>query len=99
MAVDKNAPVLKVAVFSDGRLTVDGELSSIPSLRESFRKLSEQRGVVWYYRENPGGEASLLAKEVIAEVIAARLSIRLSTKPDYSDAFLPSGPQVKPKVS
>jgi hypothetical protein len=99
MPVDPNAPHVKVGVFCDGRLLVDGEPATIESLRASFRRLSEQRGVVWYYRENPGGQASPLAEKVIAEIIAARLSVRLSTKPDYSDAFVPKTPPAKPKAN
>jgi hypothetical protein len=44
--VDADRPVLKIAVFSDGRLTVDGNAASIHSLRESLRELSERRG--WF---------------------------------------------------
>jgi|SRR5208282_2142850 len=88
-AMDRKTPVLKIAVFSDGRLTVDGVPSSIQSLRESLRKVSEQHGVVWYYRESGQEEAPPVATDVIKEVIAARVAIRLSTKPDYSDSVVP----------
>jgi hypothetical protein len=84
-----NAPVLKIAVFPDGRLTVDGVPSSIQSLRDSLHKVSEQHGVVWYYRESGQEEAPPVATDVIKEVIAARVPIRLSTKPDYSDSVVP----------
>jgi hypothetical protein len=88
-AVDKSTPILKVAVFSDGRLTVDGAPSSIQSLRESLRKIGEEHGVVWYYREAGQQEPPPVATDVINEVIAARVPIRLSSKPDYSDSVGP----------
>src|ERR1700726_174737 len=44
-------PVLKIAVMADGRIAVNGAPATIQSLRESLKKLSQQRGVVWYYRE------------------------------------------------
>jgi len=97
--IDQNTPVLKVSVFSDGRLLVNGIPSSLGSLRECLRELSKQGGFVWYYRENPGRSAPQLAKQVIAEIISARLSVRLSTKPDHSDAFVPSTRPVVPRVN
>src|SRR5947209_5525912 len=48
--VNPSAPILKIAVLADGRLTVDGAPSTVPALRESLRRLSEQHGAVWYYR-------------------------------------------------
>jgi len=97
--IDQNTPVLKVSVFSDGRLLVNDVPTSVGSLRECFRELSKQGGFVWYYRENPERPAPQLAKQVIAEIISARLSVRLSTKPDYSDAFVPNVPPKQPKVN
>ena len=84
--VSSDAPVLKVAVFSDGRLTVDGAASTIQALRNSLRSLSERHGVVWYYREAGQQEPPPIAMEVMQAVIDARLPIRLSSRPDYSDA-------------
>ena len=49
--VKSTAPVLKVAVFADGRITADGSLTTIESLRESLKRLAELQGTVWYYRE------------------------------------------------
>jgi hypothetical protein len=86
MQVDKNAPVLKIAVFSDGRLMVNGAPASIQSLRESLHKIAGQHGVVWYYRESAEKAPPPIATEVIRELINARVPIRLSTKPDYSDS-------------
>lgn len=79
-------PVLKVAVFGNGRLTVDGATSTIQSLRESLRSLSEQHGVVWYYREASQQDAPSIAMEAMKEIADAGLPIRLSSLPDYSDS-------------
>jgi hypothetical protein len=87
--MDKETPILKIAVFSDGRLTADGAPSTIQSLRESLRKLSEEHGAVWYYRESGQNAPPPVATEVINEVMAARVPIRLSSKPDYSDSVGP----------
>jgi len=80
-----DAPVLKIAVFADGRLTVDGEEATLQTLQESLRQLSTQHGVVWYYRENGHQEPPPIATEVVKAVIEEQLPIRLSSRPDYSD--------------
>jgi len=84
--VSPDAPVLKVAVFTDGRLTVDGAASTIEALRDSLRSLSEKNGAVWYYREAGQQEPPPIGMEVMKAVVDARLPIRLSSRPDYSDA-------------
>ena len=65
------------------------------SLRESLKKLSQQKGVVWYYREAGMSEPPPEAKQVIQAVIDARLPIRLSSRPDYSDAIGKDGKPIK----
>lgn len=80
-----SAPVLKVAVFADGRLTVDGTAATIQSLQASLRAMSEKRGVVWYYREAGQQEPPPIAMEVVKTIADARLPIQLSSRPDYSD--------------
>jgi hypothetical protein len=86
-APSADAPVLKVAVFADGRLTVNGTASTIEGLRESLRTLSEKHGVVWYYREAGQQEPPAVATDVMQAVIDAGLPIRLSSRPDYSDSI------------
>lgn len=84
-APSPDAPVLKVAVFADGRFTVDGTAATIQSLQASLRTLSEKQGVVWYYREAGQQEPPPIAMEVMKTVADARLPIQLSSRPDYSD--------------
>lgn len=79
----KDAPVLKIAVFSDGRVTVDGNPSSIEMLKTSLKTLAEHHGVVWYYRESAQHDPPPIAMQILKEVVAMRLPIRLSSKPDY----------------
>jgi hypothetical protein len=81
-------PVLKVAVFADGRLTVDNSASTVPVLRESLRSLGEKHGAVWYYREAGQQEPPAIATEVMKAVVEARLPLRLSSRPDYSDSSI-----------
>ena len=82
-----DVPVLKVAVFADGRLTVDGAAATFQSLQTSLHTLSEKHGVVWYYREAGQQEPPSIATEVIQAVIDAKLPVRLSSRPDYADSI------------
>jgi hypothetical protein len=91
MSVSHNAPVLKVAVMADGSITVDGSPATIDSLRVSLKRLAEQKGIVWYYRQAGEAKAPPESAEVIQAVIENRLPIRLSSRPDFSDAIGPDG--------
>lgn len=93
MLIDPNAPVLKVAVMSDVRITVDGFPATVDSVRDALKRLAEQKGVVWYYREAGDAKGPPESSAVIQSVIENRLPIRLSCRPDYSDAI---GPGAKP---
>jgi biopolymer transport protein ExbD len=97
--VSSNAPVVKIAVFADGRLTVDGSPATVDSLRTSLKHAAEAQGIVWYYREAGQQEPPPVAMQVmqVMQVIAeARLPVRLSSRPDYSDAIGPDGRSVTP---
>jgi hypothetical protein len=89
-----NSPVLKIAVMADGRITVNSSPTTIASLRISLQRLVEQRGVVWYYREAGQAEAPPESTEVMQAVIENRLPIRLSSRPDFSDAIGPDGKSI-----
>jgi hypothetical protein len=87
MSVSPNAPTLKIAVMADGRIMVDGSPATIYSVRVSLKQLAKQKGVVWYYREAGQGKAPPESTEVIQSVIENWLPIRLSSRPDFSDAI------------
>ena len=89
--INPDAPVLKIAVTADGHITVDGCPASLDSVRVSLKQLAEQAGVVWYYREAGHSKAPPEAVEVVKAVTENRLPIRLSSRPDYSDAIGPVG--------
>lgn len=95
MSVDPNVPVLKIAVMSDGRITVDGSPATMDSVRDSLKRLAEQKGVVWYYREAGDAKAPPESTAIIQSIIENRLPIRLSSRPDYSDAIGPDGKPIR----
>jgi hypothetical protein len=94
-SIPASAPVIKIAVYADGRVTADGSPTTIDSLKESFKKLAKENGVVWYYREAAHGEPPPQAMQVMQALVEARLPIRLSTRPDYSDSIGPDGKPIE----
>jgi hypothetical protein len=87
MAVSPNATILKIAVMADGRMTMDGSPTTIDSLRMSLKRLADQKGAVWYYREAGQSAPPSESAEIMKAVIENHLPIRLSSRPDYSDAI------------
>lgn len=81
--------------MANGRMTVDGAPATLASLRDALKKLSKENGVVWYYREAATSEPPPIAQQVIQAIIEARLPIRLSSRPDYSDAIGMDGKPIK----
>jgi len=73
--------------MADGRITVGGSPATIDSLHASLKRLAEQKGVVWYYRERGQSAPPPQSAEVIQAVIQNRLPIKMSSRPDYSDAI------------
>jgi uncharacterized protein YegJ (DUF2314 family) len=80
-------PILKVALFADGRLTVDGAAATIESLQASLHTLSEKHGGVCYYREADPNGPPPIAMDVMKAIVEAGLPMRLSSRPDYSDSI------------
>jgi hypothetical protein len=93
---DGGTPVMKVAVYADGRIVSDGHEISLPALRDAFLKLSNAHGSVLYYREAAQSEPHPNAMAVIKAIVDARLPVSLSSKPDFSDVVLPDG-STKPR--
>ena len=85
--VAPGAPILKVSVFADGRITADGAATTVDSLRQSLKRLAERKGAVWYYREAGQGEPPPQAMQIMQAIVANRLPVRLSSRPDYTDAI------------
>jgi biopolymer transport protein ExbD len=82
----QNSKVLKIKVTAGGEITADDQPVTLEQLAVKLAELKKAGGVVWYHRANPGGEPHPNAMKVIALVVENKLPIRLSTKPDFSDA-------------
>jgi hypothetical protein len=88
-------PVMKISLDEDDTVYVDGSPSSIPALRESLKGLKESHGVVCLFRRPPVEKPSPGLREVFDLVMQARISMRFSRRPDFSDAIGPDGRLIK----
>jgi biopolymer transport protein ExbD len=77
--------VLKVKVMASGEITADEKSVTLEQLASKLTELKQAGGVVWYHRENPGGEPHANAMKVMELVVENKLPIRLSAKSDFSD--------------
>ena len=80
---------LKVSVLADGGLLLDGNTVTFAALSDAMRA-APQDAVVWYYRENAAADGPPIALEVMKLIADRRLPVRLSSKPDFSDAIAPA---------
>jgi len=79
--------VIKIKVLNDGTLMLNDKSASVDQIGEFLNKQKDVPGThVLYYRENAVGAPHPNAMLVIRAVADARLPIRLSAKPDFSDA-------------
>jgi hypothetical protein len=91
VALSADPPLLKVAVYADGRVSADGRPVTLEELQRSLADLKKAHGAVWYYRENAMSEPNANAMRVVKAIIAAQLPVSMSTKPDFSDVVGPDG--------
>ena len=78
--------ILKIKVAASGDMTADGQAITLEQLATKLVDLKKSDGAVWYHRESPAAEPHRNAMKVIELVAENKLPIRLSTKPDFSDA-------------
>jgi len=92
------AHISKIKVNRDGVIVLNDETVTVEQLKSALSKLSQSDGAaVWYYRENPGGEPHPNAMLVLREITDAKLPVKLSTKPDFSDSVGPDGAPAQPR--
>jgi hypothetical protein len=72
-------------VLANGTVLVDGKTATLEELDSALASAKESNEHVLYYREVAGNELPPAAKQVIELVIAHKLPISLSSKPDFSD--------------
>ena len=76
---------LKISVLASGSVLLDGEPTGLDNLAQAIHDAEPATDSVLYYRENAANEAPAVSGEVMKLVIAKKLAVSLSTKPDFSD--------------
>ncbi|HLK47904.1 MAG TPA: hypothetical protein VKT49_07205 [Bryobacteraceae bacterium] len=84
-----NPTILKVSVLTDGTVLLNGDTVTLAAFSDAVRA-APQGAVVWYYRENAAADGPPIAMAVMKLVADRRLPVRLSSKPDFSDAIAPA---------
>ena len=85
------APVMKIAAYRSGRVTVDGVAAEPAQLPVTLARLRQRSGVVWLYQEGAEGDRHPNALLVARAIANARLPLSLSSRPDFSDELLADG--------
>ncbi|MBN9519150.1 hypothetical protein J0H58_11625 [bacterium] len=83
--------MIKVKVTTGGDITADGQPVTLEQLARKFADLKKADGEVWYHRDNPTGEPHPNAMKVIELVAENSLPVKLSSRPDFTDAVDDSG--------
>ena len=82
------APV-KVWVTADGDIELDGVTATLADVERAFELAAGTGAAVFYGRDSASDEPHPNGMKIIELVTRHRLSIRLSTKRDFSDAVAP----------
>jgi hypothetical protein len=88
------APVTRIRVSRAGEIWCDDVRTSLADLEPRLVQLRAAQGVVWYYREDGGGDAAPEAMAVVRMVIEQRLPISISTRADFGDVVRSDGTAV-----
>ena len=79
----------RVKIDGAGRIFLNGNPVSLEELETELARLAEARGVVRYYRENPGAdppsEVAAVVQSVIGAITEAKLPVKLETR-DFEQA-------------
>jgi hypothetical protein len=82
----ERAKKLRIWVFADGTIELDGKAAELSIVRGALEELAQKSGAVLYGRESPGDEPHPNAMQIIKWVVANELPIRLCKERDFSDA-------------
>lgn len=87
----EDQPFVKIWVSKKGEIKLDGKPVDLAAVDAAFTDLAQRKGIVLYGRDDPKSEPHPKAMKVMELLTAHRLPIRMSTKPDFSDAVGPDG--------
>ena len=77
--------VAKIGVLASGDLLLNGQPAGLGQIDAELERLKARGGEVWYFRESGQAEPPPEAMLVMELVVKHRLSVSMSTQPDFSD--------------
>lgn len=81
--------IKKVWVTKDGVIQLDGKVADFAAVEQALSAIAKRDGVVFYGRDDAREEPHPNAVKIIELITALHLPVRLSSKPDFSDAVTP----------
>ena len=79
---------LKIRIFANGRLTLDGKTISLPDLRAPLKNSASRGGDVWIFTQKAAEESQRVWTDVLREVGQVNLRVLFSQKEDFSGVFV-----------
>ena len=83
--------IVRISVARSGEVAIDGVAAAPQDLAAALDRVKNDGGAVYYYREAPQAPPTDQQLTVFKTIIDARVPIRLSAKPDFSDFVDDSG--------
>ena len=84
---ENNERSLKVFVFMNGDISSDGKIVSLEQLDSEFKYLSNDKGIVFYSRENIEGDGPEESMKVIDLVAKYELPVQFYTDSTFKEIF------------
>ena len=86
-----SGPHATIWVEQDGKIELNGQVADLATVDKALADLAERKGYVMYGRDAASGAPPPNGMQIIQMVVKHRLSVRLSTRRDFSDAVGASG--------
>jgi hypothetical protein len=81
--------IIKIWVTADGYIKLDGKLVDLAAAEAAIGALDKNAGVVFYGRDRAREAPHPNGAKLIELIVARGVPVRLSSKPDFSDAIGP----------
>jgi hypothetical protein len=81
--------IKKVWVTKDGVIQLDGKVADYATVERALSAIARRDGVVFYGREAAREAPHPNAAKIVELIASLHLPVRLSSKPDFSDAVTP----------
>jgi hypothetical protein len=81
--------ITKIWITKDGVIQLDGKVVDLGAVEAALTATAKREGVVFYGRDDARAEPHPNAAKITEMIVTRGLPVRLSSKPDFSDAIGP----------